>query len=149
MNYTITNEKFSNSADIANAETIIAMVIENNQDFGTDYTEDDFDITPWQIKCRGEVIAEVVTTFKVVAIAPTSYQFSSMLSFGTPYRKSGGRFIAEQEFDTEEEAKDYLRDRADMYYDDEQGLNNALYEINKYGFLTLDAVTASIERNEE
>jgi len=149
MNYTITNEKFSNSADIETAENIIAMVIENNQDFGTDYTEADFIVSPWQIKCRGEVIAEVVTTFKVIAIAPTSYQFSSMLSFGMPYRKSGGRFIAEQEFHTEEEAKDYLRYRAERYFEIGNELANAFDEINNYGFLTIDAVTASIESNEE
>jgi hypothetical protein len=87
--------------------------------------------------------------YTITAIAPTSYQFSSMLSFGMPYINSYGRFIASMEFDTEEEAKQYLRKRAEMYYEDEQELNDALYDINNYGHLTLDAVTASIEINEQ
>jgi hypothetical protein len=147
--YTITNENFSQSADKATAESIIEMIIENNSDWGTDYTEEDFEVTAEQIKCRGEVIAQAIPSFKITAIAPTSYQFSSMLSFGMPYINSYGRFIASLEFDTEEEAKDYLRDRAEMYFEDEQDLNDAIYEINKYGILTLDAVTATIESNEE
>lgn len=87
--------------------------------------------------------------YTIIAVAPTSYQFSSMLSFGMPYVNYYGKFIASMEFETEEEAKDYLRDRAHMYYENERKLNNALYEINKYGILTIDAVTCLIERNEE
>lgn len=141
--YTITNEKFSQSADKATAVQIIEMVIGNNQEWGTDYTEDDFEVTAERIKCQGEVIAEAVTTYKVTAVAPTSYQFSSMLSFGMPYRNQFGRFIAEQEFDTEEEAKEYLRKRAEIILEAEE-IAEAFHDIEMYGMLTLDAVTATI-----
>lgn len=55
--YTITNQKFSQSADVATAEAIIEMVIGNNSDWGTDYTREDFEVTKSEIKCCGEVIA--------------------------------------------------------------------------------------------
>ena len=83
--------------------------------------------------------------YKITAIAPTSYQFSSMLSFGMPYRNEYGRFIAQQEFASEEDAKEHLRARAEMSLESEEEITEALHDIEKYGRLTLDAVTASIE----
>jgi len=88
--------------------------------------------------------------YKITATAPTSYQFNSLLAFGIGYRKNlNGSLTAEQEFETEEEAKEYLKDRADMYFETEYELNEALDQIEKYGCLTIDAVTAEINTNEE
>lgn len=90
------------------------------------------------------------TTFKIKAIAPTSYQLRSLLAFGMQYKALGnGSYVAISEiFDTEEEAKAYLEKRADMYYENENELNEALSDI-ECGVLTLDAVTARIEEIEE
>ena len=71
-----------------------------------------------------------------------------MLSFGMPYRNEFGRFVAEQEFETEDDAKAYLRSRAEMVLETEAEITEALHDIEKYGRLTLDAVTASIEEVE-
>ena len=69
------------------------------------------------------------------------------------YKKNmNGSFSAEMEFDSEEKAKEYLKKRAEMYYDEsESDLNEHVQTIEKYGMLEIDAVTASIEEvvNEE
>jgi hypothetical protein len=89
----------------------------------------------------------------IKATAPTSYQLNSLSSFGMGYKKNmGGSFSASMEFDSEEEAKQYLRNRAEKYNDEnpcgtEERLNN-MYSDIEHGALTLDAVTAYVEEVE-
>ena len=91
-----------------------------------------------------------MTQFKISAVAPTVYQSQSLRAFGMKVKKSGnGSFWSEQIFETKEEAKAYLVERAERYFDgnsdnDEDNLVSALEDIKKYGSLRLDAVTASI-----
>ena len=89
--------------------------------------------------------------FKVIAIAPTSYQIQSLRAFGMEVKKNGnGSFAGKQIFDSEEEAKKYLVTRAEMYYDDFEGqATEHLQGIESLGCLTIDAVTALIEEVEE
>ncbi len=95
-----------------------------------------------------------MTQFKISATAPTVYQSQSLRAFGMEVKKSGnGSFWSEQFFETEKEAKDYLVVRAERYFDgnsdnDEANLVDALQDIEKYGSLRLDAVTASIDEVE-
>lgn len=85
--------------------------------------------------------------FKVTAKAPTAYQYNSLSRFGMNVKKHGnGSFTAEQIFKSEEEAKDYLATRAQMYYDEYEGqVDEHLISIEKHGVLEIDAVTAHIE----
>lgn len=97
---------------------------------------------------------QIMTQFKISAVAPTVYQSQSLRAFGMEVKKSGnGSFLSEQLFDTEAEAKAYLIVRAEKYFDgnsdnDEANLNEALDRLEKYGSLRLDAVTANIEEVE-
>ncbi len=94
------------------------------------------------------------TTIRISATAPTAYQLQSLRQFGMEVKNHGnGRYTATQDFETEEEAKDYLKEKAERYFDgnsnnDEANLIEALDRIEKYGSLRLDAVTASIEEIE-
>lgn len=91
------------------------------------------------------------TTIRISATAPTAYQLHSLRQFGMEVKQHGnGRYTAAQDFDTEKEAKDYLIERAERYFDgnsdnDEKDLIEALDSIEKHGVLTLDAVTAVSE----
>jgi len=92
-------------------------------------------------------------TYTIIATAPTVYQLSSLKAFGMGANKHGnGSFSASQEFDSEDEAKQYLRKRAEMYnsndpYGTEERLAD-MYRDIEYGVLTLDAATAHIEEKE-
>ena len=94
------------------------------------------------------------TTIMITAIAPTSHQLQSLRHFGMEIKKHlNGSYFSTQDFDTEKEAKEYLKTRAEMYFDgnsdnDEVDLIKALDRIEKHGSLTLDAVTANIEEVE-
>lgn len=85
------------------------------------------------------------------ATAQTSYQLSSLRAFGLEITSNGnGSHSASQEFNTEDEAKAYLIERAEMFFDgnsenDEERLADAIERINKYGSVYLDAVCATIE----
>ena len=88
------------------------------------------------------------------ASAPTTYQLNSLTAFGMGFSnsKSGGH-SAEREFDSADEAKDYLRERAEIYNsEDPEGSEerlNDMYDDIERGSLTIDAVTAYIEEIEE
>lgn len=95
-----------------------------------------------------------MTQFKLRATAPTNYQYQSLTHFGLPIQNYNGSLVAEKLFDTEEEAKQYLIERAEMYYDgnregDEKNLEDAIERINLYGSLRLDAADSIIEEEEE
>lgn len=93
----------------------------------------------------------MTTQFKITATAPTAYQYNSLSRFGMNIKKRGnGSFTSEQVFDSEEEAKAYLVERAERYYDEYEGqVDEHLEDIEKYGQLTIDAVTAHIEEVEQ
>lgn len=87
----------------------------------------------------------------VRATAPTVYQRTSISYFGMPViANRDGSFEASQEFNSEEEAKEFLKERAELYLDndpeatDEKKLK-MLSEIEQFGCLRLDAANASIE----
>ena len=71
---------------------------------------------------------------------------------GFTNNKFGGH-SAEREFDSEDEAKAYLRERAEIYNsEDPEGSEerlNDMYDDIERGSLTLDAVTAYIEEKFE
>lgn len=94
------------------------------------------------------------TVIRITATAPTAYQLQSLRHFGMEVKKHGnGSYTAHQDFDTEKEAKEYLEQRAQMYFDgnsdnDEQDLIEGFDSIEKHGVLTLDAATARIDEIE-
>ena len=94
------------------------------------------------------------TVIRISATAPTAYQLQSLRHFGMEVKKHGnGSYTAHQDFDTEKEAKEYLEQKAQMYFDgnsdnDEQDLIEAFDSIEKHGVLTLDAATARIDEIE-
>jgi hypothetical protein len=85
--------------------------------------------------------------FKVTATAPTSYQYSSLAKFNLDKKENAnGSITGQRIFDTKEEAKQYLIDRAKRYYDEYEGqVDEHLEDIENYDCLTIDAVTARIE----
>lgn len=85
----------------------------------------------------------------ITATAPTSYQLNSLRAFGINYKENGnGSFTATQEFNSKPEAVAFLKNRAEMYFEDSRELRDAKRDI-RLGCLTLDAVTARIERLEK
>ena len=94
-------------------------------------------------------------TFKITATAPTTFQLQSLRAFGIGADKNGnGSFSGEKEFETVDEAKEFLKNRASMYNDgDPEGTEEHLADmcdsIDRYGSLTLDAVSAHIEEVNE
>ena len=86
---------------------------------------------------------------QIIANAPTSYQYNSLRGlagslpiYSTPY----GTFELRAIFETRAEAMQHLRDRAYKLYDDRTEHREAVAEINRYGMLTYDCLTARIER---
>lgn len=94
------------------------------------------------------------TVIRITATAPTSYQLQSLRHFGMEIKKHlHGSYFSTQDFDTEKEAKEYLKTRAELYFDgnsdnDEVNLIDALDSIEKHSVLTLDAATAGMEEVE-
>jgi len=86
----------------------------------------------------------------IKATAPTAYQIRSLTSLGMGYKKNmNGSFSALMKFDNEDDAKQYLRSRAEKYNDEdpcgtEKRLQDMYADI-EHGALTLDAVTAYVE----
>ena len=82
----------------------------------------------------------------IKATAPTGYQLRSLRAFGMPITDHrNGSYSAKQEFDSEEEAIIYLTKRAEIYFETDEEIEDAIEIIEKYGQLRLDAVTAYIE----
>ena len=90
----------------------------------------------------------------ITAKAPTVHQLNSLSLFGMGYKEhKDGSFTASREFESEQEAKDFLRSRAEQYNsEDPNGSDERLadmYEDIEAGSLRLDAVMAFIEEVEE
>ena len=83
------------------------------------------------------------TIIKVVA--PTVYQLKSLNEFRLSNTKKlgNGRTIAWQDFDTNEEAKNYLKNIAEEYYWDEPAQLERNCESD-FSIVTLDACTAGL-----
>ncbi|MFZ1786721.1 MAG: hypothetical protein WAT92_00355 [Saprospiraceae bacterium] len=86
-------------------------------------------------------------THRITATAPTAYQYQSLCKFNLNNNKNGnGSFTGTMDFYSEQDAKDYLINRAEMYYDEYEGqVDEHIEDIEKYGVLTIDAATARIE----
>lgn len=85
----------------------------------------------------------------ITATAPTSYQLNSLRAFNL----NGTGMTRTMEFGSEEEAKDYLKTRADKYNDEdpcgsEERLEEMYSDIES-GSLRLDAVSAYIEEQND
>ena len=89
--------------------------------------------------------------YQVKATAPTTYQLQSVRLFGSPIKSNmdGSHTFTSEIFDTEQEAKDYLINRAEMYFENEDELQEAINDINKYGSLSMDAATGGVYEVEE
>lgn len=60
-------------------------------------------------------------THRIVATAPTVYQSRSLSHFNLNTKKNGnGSFTGTMDFYSEEDAKDFLVNRAELYYDDNE-----------------------------
>jgi len=82
----------------------------------------------------------------ITATAPTRYQLRSLRAFGMPVTdQRNGSYTSRQEFDSKEEAIEYLTKRAENYFETDEEIEDAVEVIEKYGQLRLDAVTAYIE----
>jgi hypothetical protein len=93
---------------------------------------------------------KAMKNFKITATAPTTYQLQSLRLFGLNVKSyANGSHVGEEVFTTEQEAKDFLIKRAEMYFESENELNEAISDIENYGSLRMDAVCASIEEVEE
>ena len=90
-------------------------------------------------------------THRITATAPTVYQIQSLSKFLLDVKKyMDGSFVGTKDFYSEADAKVYLIERAENYYDEFEGqVNEHLEDIEKYGQLRIDAVTAHIEEIEE
>lgn len=89
--------------------------------------------------------------FQVKASAPTTYQLRSVGLFGSPIvsHRDGSHTFTSETFDTEQEAKDYLIKRAEMYFENDDKLQEAISDINQYGSLSMDAASGGIYEVEE
>lgn len=90
-------------------------------------------------------------THRITATAPTVYQKRSLSFFNLNEKANGnGSFTGTMDFESEDDAKEYLISRAEMYYDEYEGQVDEHFEdIQRYGSLTIDAVTARIEEIQE
>lgn len=83
----------------------------------------------------------------IISRVPTVYQYDSLAAFGMDIRKSlYGGFSARMDFDTKEEAKEYLRDIATHLAENEEEFRKMILDINKRGILSYDAATAFIRK---
>jgi len=89
--------------------------------------------------------------YQVKATAPTSYQLQSVRLFGSPIKSNidGSHTFKSELFDTEEEAKDYLIERAELFFENDDQLQEAIDEINEYGSLSMDAASGEVYEVEE
>jgi hypothetical protein len=95
-----------------------------------------------------------MSKFIITATAPTSYQLSSLNAFGMGYVKHGnGSYSASLEFESIDNARAHLIQRAEMYNDQDpcgtlEKLTSMVNDVMSYDCLRLDAVTAHIEKVE-
>lgn len=83
--------------------------------------------------------------FKITAIAPAELS-KAIAKFGKTIKTSSGRLAFSVSFDTEQEAINFLIKRAENFYTHQAELREAIDDILVYGCLTIDKVTACIEK---
>ena len=83
--------------------------------------------------------------YKVTAVADKSLS-KAIGRFGKTTKTSTGRLSFAVVFDTEQEAIHYLIRRAESYYTHQAELREAIDDIIVYGCLTIDGVTACVEK---
>jgi len=87
--------------------------------------------------------------YKVISKIPTQHTLGSLRSFGLTVTAHGnGSYTGQLEFESEEEAKEHLRSRADMLAENEEE-QQEMYNDIESGYLRYDAATASIEEAAE
>ena len=86
-------------------------------------------------------------THRIICNIPTVYQYQSLLRFNLNIKANGnGSYTGTMEFYSKQDTKDYLRNRAEMYYDEFEGqVDEYIKDIEDYGILTIDAATARVE----
>jgi hypothetical protein len=95
-----------------------------------------------------------MTKYKLSASVPTNYQINSLRAFGLEIQKlPNGTYYGERIFDSEKEAKDFLIERAESFFDgnsdnDFERLADAIDRIQSNGSLWLDAAYGSVEEFE-
>jgi hypothetical protein len=82
--------------------------------------------------------------FRVTAQAPIGKQILALRNFGTPQQLGKGVFTVNKVFTSEEDAMNYLKGRAELYYRGAE-LTEVLMDLEMYGSLTIDNVTATIQ----
>lgn len=81
---------------------------------------------------------------QIIATAPTIYQLNSLMEFRIGSVHNGdGSYTGKQDFPTIKEARKYLKDLANKYFDYDR--KAIAWHLGKNS-LTLDAVTASISK---
>ena len=84
---------------------------------------------------------------RIICTVPTRHQIYTLssLSRGNYGHCPDGSLVWNEEFPTNADAKDYLRQRAYQLAYDRHELREMESEISTYGSLTFDTVTARIE----
>lgn len=83
--------------------------------------------------------------FRVTAHAPLGAKVLALKKFGTPQQISKGVLSVNKVFNSEGEAIQYLKERAEIYLHNSE-LSEAIADIEMYGSLTFDTITAQIEQ---
>lgn len=86
--------------------------------------------------------------YKVTATAPTELS-KAINKFGKAIKTTSGRLALSLLFDTEQEAINFLVRRAENFYTHKAELREAIDDILVYGCLTIDKVTACIEKTND
>lgn len=84
------------------------------------------------------------TKYRVTAQAPLGAKVMALRKFGTPQQISKGVLTVNKVFNSEAEAINYLIERAELYLRKTE-LSEAIADIEMYGSLTLDSVTAQVQ----
>jgi hypothetical protein len=90
-----------------------------------------------------------MTNYTIKVKANTIYQFNGLRYFALPIiLNPDGSYVSEIAFETIEDARQFLMDVADRYYDDIHERSEAYDSINSFwSCLEIDAVTAIIEES--
>lgn len=82
---------------------------------------------------------------KLQSSVPTVYQSNSIGSFGIPVKKNmNGSFSCTMECQTKKDAIKYMLERAEYLAESPKELKEMKRNINKYGYMSYDAATLNI-----
>lgn len=84
--------------------------------------------------------------YRIIAEAPSGIKVLHLRKFGAPQQFGRGVMTFNKVFNTEAEAIDYLKSRAHQYISNKAELSEAIADIEMYGSLTFDTITAQIEQ---